>query len=78
MIQEHYGDDLRRNIEDNRTYNDVSYYARAPSYTDADYGTTHLAVLAKNGDAHHKLQVCLAKDNGSGVNAYPEFRIYSR
>ena len=51
MIQEHYGDDLRRYIEDNRRYNDVSYYARAPSYTDADYGTTHLAVLAKNGDA---------------------------
>ena len=51
MIQERYGDDLRRNIEDNRTYKDVSYYARAPSYTDVDYGTTHLAVLAKNGDA---------------------------
>ena len=51
MIQQQFGDDLRRKIKDDRTYNNVSYYAPEPSYTDADYGTTHLAVLAKNGDA---------------------------
>ena len=89
MIQEHYGDDLRRNIEDNRTYNDVSYYERAPSYTDADYGTTHVAVLAKNGDAvsvtstinyrfvQQKTMV-LVVCWSTCVNAYPEFLIYSR
>ena len=31
------------------TYKNVSYYA--DSFSDADYGTTHLAVLAANGDA---------------------------
>ena len=51
MIQQQFGDDLRRKIKDDKTYNNVSYYAPEPSYTDADYGTTHLAVLAKNGDA---------------------------
>ena len=49
MIQQQFGDDLRRKIKDNGTYKDVSFYA--PSYSDADYGTTHLAVLAKNRDA---------------------------
>ena len=49
MIQQQFGDDLRGKIKDNRTYNNVSFYAH--SYSDADYGTTHLAVLAKNGDA---------------------------
>ena len=48
MIQQRFGDDLRRHIKDNRTYNNVSYYAH--SYYGADYGTTHVAVLAKNGD----------------------------
>ena len=49
MIQQQFGDGLRRKIKDNGTYNDVSFYM--PSYSDADYGTTHLEVLAKNGDA---------------------------
>ncbi|KAJ7387665.1 hypothetical protein OS493_001003 [Desmophyllum pertusum] len=31
------------------TYKNVSYYA--DSFSDADYGNTHLAVLAANGDA---------------------------
>jgi len=48
MIEQQLGDDLRREIKDNRTFN-VSYYGS--SYSDADYGTTHLAVLAENGDA---------------------------
>ena len=49
MIQQQFGDDLRRKIKDNGTNNNVSFYA--PSYSDADYGTTHLAVLSNNGDA---------------------------
>ena len=49
MIEQQLGDDLRQEIKDNRTYNNVSYYASF--YSDADYGTTHLAVLAENGDA---------------------------
>ena len=49
MIEQQFGDELRREIKDNRTYNNLYYYARF--YSDADYGTTHVAVLAKNGDA---------------------------
>ena len=49
MIEQQLGDDLRKKIKDNGTYNNVSYYTS--SYSDADYGTTHLAVLAENGDA---------------------------
>ena len=49
MIEQQLGDDLRQKIKDNGTYNNVSYYARF--YSDEDHGTTHLAVLAKNGDA---------------------------
>ena len=49
MIEQQLGDDLHRKIKDNRTYHNVSYYASF--YSDADYGTTHLAVLAENGDA---------------------------
>ena len=30
-------------------FKDVKYYAQ--SFSDADYGTTHVAVLAPNGDA---------------------------
>ena len=49
MIEQQLGDDLHKKIKDNRTYHNVSYYASF--YSDADYGTTHLAVLAENGDA---------------------------
>ena len=49
MLNQSLGDKLRKLIQDDRTHDDVSYYARF--FSDADYGTTHLAVLAKNGDA---------------------------
>ena len=49
MLNQSLGDKLRKLIQDDRTYDNVSYYARF--FSDADYGTTHLAVLAKNGDA---------------------------
>ena len=49
MIEQRLSDDLHQKIKDNGMYNNVSYYAR--SFSDADYGTTNLAVLAKNGDA---------------------------
>ena len=49
MIEQPMADDLHKDIKDNRTYHNVSYYGS--SYSDADYGTTHLAVLAENGDA---------------------------
>ena len=49
MIEQQLGDKLRKLIQDDQTQDSVSYYARF--YSDADYGTTHLAVLAKNGDA---------------------------
>ena len=49
MLKQQLGDKLRKLIQDDGTHDNVSYYARF--YSDADYGTTHLAVLAKNGDA---------------------------
>ena len=49
MLNQTTGDRLRHKIWDNMTHNNVSYYAR--SFSDADYGTTHVAVLAPNGDA---------------------------
>ena len=49
MIEQQLGDDLHQKIKDNRMYNNVSYYAR--SYSDADYGTKNVVVLAKNCDA---------------------------
>jgi len=49
MTQQQLGDWLRQKILDNKTHENVSYYAE--SFSDADYGTTHVAVLAPNGDA---------------------------
>ena len=49
MLDPKTGDALRHKIRDSKTYKDVSYYA--DSFSNADYGTTHLAVLAPNGDA---------------------------
>lgn len=49
MLDPKRGDDLRDRIRDSKTYKNVSYYA--DSFSNADYGTTHVAVLALNGDA---------------------------
>ena len=49
MLNQTLADHLRHKIWDNITHDNVSYYAE--SFSDADYGTTHVAVLAPNGDA---------------------------
>ena len=49
MLDQKLGDQLRQKIQYNRTHYNVSYYAKYFSH--ADYGTTHISVLAKNGDA---------------------------
>ena len=49
MLEQSLGDKLRQLIQDNRTFDNVSYYAQY--FSDADYGTTHISVLAENGDA---------------------------
>ena len=49
MLKSELGDALRQKIWDNKTYTDVSYYA--DSFSNADYGTTHVAVLDQYGDA---------------------------
>ena len=49
MLKPQLADKLHKLIQDDLTHDNVSYYARF--FSDADYGTTHLAVLAKNGDA---------------------------
>ena len=49
MVEQQLGDRLSGKIQDDKTHDNVSYYAQ--SFSDADYGTTHVAVLARNGDA---------------------------
>ena len=49
MLDQKLGDQLRQKIQYNRTHHNVSYYAKYFSH--ADYGTTHISVLAENGDA---------------------------
>ena len=49
MLNQALADHLRHKIWDNMTHDNVSYYAQ--SLSDTDYGTTHVAVLAPNGDA---------------------------
>ena len=49
MVKQKLGDSLRQKIWDNKTYTNVSYYA--DSFSNADYGTTHVAVLDQYGDA---------------------------
>lgn len=49
MLDQLLGDYLRQRIRDNTTYNNVSHYG--DSFSNADYGTTHLSVLDENGDA---------------------------
>ena len=48
MVEQQLGDRPRGKIQDDKTH-DVSYYAQ--SFSVADYGTTHVAVLARNRDA---------------------------
>ncbi|XP_044174187.1 glutathione hydrolase 1 proenzyme-like [Acropora millepora] len=49
MLNQRLGELLRQKIQDDRTHYDVSYYAKYFSH--ADYGTTHISVLAENGNA---------------------------
>ncbi|KAL9980042.1 hypothetical protein ACROYT_G008579 [Oculina patagonica] len=49
MLDQKTGDWLRHKILDNITFSNVSHYA--DTFSDADFGTTHVAVLAPNGDA---------------------------
>ncbi|EDO44572.1 predicted protein [Nematostella vectensis] len=49
MLDQSTADYLRAQIWDNQTHDNVSYYANYFSYE--DHGTSHLAVLAPNGDA---------------------------
>ena len=49
MVEEELGNKLRSKINDDRTHDNVSYYAQF--FSQADIGTTHISVLAENGDA---------------------------
>lgn len=49
MIDQKLANRIRHKIQDDRTHDNVSYYTQF--FSDADYGTTHVAVLAPNGDA---------------------------
>ena len=50
LTSDNYAYDTFMKINDNFTVNNASYYG-ADFYTEEDHGTTHLSVLAPNGDA---------------------------
>ena len=67
MIHQQLGDDLRKEIKDDRTYNNVSYYGS--SYSDADlWHHTPGCFSGKRWrsfcDIHYQSQVSLLKDKG--------------
>lgn len=45
-----YGNEIRHNISDSRTYTDPGYYG-AVNYSVDDHGTAHVSIIAPNGDA---------------------------
>ena len=45
MLEPKTGNRLRNKIWDDKTHKDVSYYA--DFFSNADYGTTHVAVLSR-------------------------------
>jgi len=45
-----YGEQIRQNINDSRTYTDPGYYG-AVNYSGDDHGTAHVSIIAPNGDA---------------------------
>ena len=49
MLEQSLGDELRQLIHDDKTFDNVSYYTQY--FSAADFGTTHISVLAGNGDA---------------------------
>lgn len=52
MLNEETAAEMRSRISDNTTYNDTSYYLYPLLYNPpSPYGTSHLSVLAENGDA---------------------------
>ena len=49
MLDPKTGNRIRNKIRDDKTHKDVRYYA--DFFSNADYGTTHVAVLVPDGDA---------------------------
>ena len=49
MLKPKVGDTLRKKIRNDKTYKNVSYYMN--SFSNADHGTTRVAVLEQYGDA---------------------------
>jgi gamma-glutamyltranspeptidase/glutathione hydrolase/leukotriene-C4 hydrolase len=45
-----YGNQIRHNISDNRTYTNPGYYGTVNFSVD-DHGTAHISIIAPNGDA---------------------------
>lgn len=45
-----YAQQIRSQIEDNRTYQDYKHYGANFSLPD-DHGTAHISIMAPNGDA---------------------------
>jgi gamma-glutamyltranspeptidase/glutathione hydrolase/leukotriene-C4 hydrolase len=45
-----YGNQIRHNISDNRTYTNPGHYG-AVNFSVDDHGTAHISIIAPNGDA---------------------------
>ncbi|KAF5293555.1 hypothetical protein FQA39_LY03040 [Lamprigera yunnana] len=50
LTSDEYAEMIRMKINDNKTYNNASYYGGV-FYNKEDHGTAHMSVLAANGDA---------------------------
>lgn len=50
MISKNYAENIRHQINDNQTFDDISHYG-AKFWSKDEYGTSHLSILAPNGDA---------------------------
>lgn len=50
MTNADFAESLRQNIWDNKTFNDSTYYGDF-YLNSSQQGTTHLSVIAENGDA---------------------------
>lgn len=49
MLSPAFGDEIRAKINDNKTYTDPTYYGG--DFVSIDKGTSHMSILASNGDA---------------------------
>lgn len=50
LLSSQFADEIRKKINDNRTSNDASFYGSEFDVGN-DHGTSHVSIIAPNGDA---------------------------